>query len=247
MSLEKRIVEALHAADDFQPSPDLFARLQRSIEEDRAHRRRIRIAIGLIVAGLMIVAWFLMAVAERSPQGVTTVPKWSIQVVVTVLQIAVLVTLGPALRRLGTPLLADVFHLNPATGHRFARLLDIAYYLFFGGLIVNSVDIRGLAEHVGASGEEVWTGLARVAGFLLQLGIVHTVNLALLPVIGLLFTSSTRRAKRMAAGGAESPPESPLARNADRLARGIVVTVAALAIAGTLALLAIILVSIGLS
>lgn len=37
MSLEKRIADALHAADTFQPSPDLFTRLQRSIEEDLAH------------------------------------------------------------------------------------------------------------------------------------------------------------------------------------------------------------------
>lgn len=246
MSLEQRIADALHAADDIQPSPDLFARLQRSIEEDRAHRRRVRIAIGLIVAGLAGIAWFLSAVAERSPEGVTTVPKWSVQAVVTVVLITVLVTLGPTLRRLGSPLLENVFHLNPATGQRFARLLDIAYYLFFGGLVVNSVDTRGLAEHVGASSEEVWTGLAGTAGFLLQLGIVHTINLALLPVIGLLFTSLTRRARRQAAG-AKAPPESPLARKVDRLTRGIVLTVAALAIVGTLALLAVILVSIGLS
>lgn len=246
MSLEKRIADALHAADSFQPSPDLFARLQRSIEEDRAHRRRVQIAIGLIVAGLLVIAWFLTAVAERSPDGVTTVPKWSVQAVVTVVLITVLVTLGPVLRRLGSPLLEDVFHLNPVTGQRFARLLDIAYYLFFGGLIVNSVDTRGLAEHVGASSEEVWTGLARLAGFLAQLGIIHAINLALLPVIGLLFTSLTRKARRRAAG-VNAPPESPLARKADKLTQGIVATAAAVAIAATLALVAIVLVSIGLS
>lgn len=194
----------------------------------------------------MIVVWFLAAVAEKSPDGVTTVPKWSVQAVAAVVLITVLVTLGPVLRRLGSPLLENVFYLNPATGQRFARLLDIAYYLFFGGLIVNSVDTRGLTEHVGASSEEVWTGMARIAGFLTQLGVVHTINLALLPVIGLLFTSLTRRAKRRAAG-AEAPPESPHARRADRLALGIVVTATAVAVAATLALVAVVLVSITLS
>lgn len=245
MSLEKRIADALHAADTFQPSPDLFTRLQRSIEEDLAHRRRVRIAVGLLVVGLVIVVWFLAAVAEKSPDGVTTVPKWSVQAVAAVVLITVLVTLGPVLRRLGSPLLENVFYLNPATGQRFARLLDIAYYLFFGGLIVNSVDTRGLTEHVGASSEEVWTGMARIAGFLTQLGVVHTINLALLPVIGLLFTSLTRRAKRRAAGA--EAPESPHARRADRLALGIVVTATAVAVAATLALVAVVLVSITLS
>lgn len=108
------------------------------------------------------------------------------------------------------------------------------------------MDTRRLAEHVGASSEEVYAGLAQIAGFLVQLEIVHTINLALLPMIGLLFTSLTRRAKRRAAG-VEAPPESAQARRADRLVRIVVVTVAVIATAGTLALLAIVLVSIGLS
>lgn len=239
MSLEKRIADALHAADDFEPSIDLFARLKRSIEEDRAHRRRVRITLGLIGAGLVLLVVFLIAVAQQGPDGVVTVPKWSVQMVVTSVLIAVLLTLGPVLRRLGSPLLEEVFHLNPPTGRRFARLLDIAYYLFFGGLVVSGLDTRGLLERVTVSGDEVWLGIAQIAEFLLQLGVAHTVNLALLPVIGLLFNSLIRRARRRTAG-ADAPPESVLARKADRLATAIVMVAAAVAIAGALALVGVV-------
>lgn len=246
MSLERRIADALHAADDYQPSVDLFARLHRSIEEDRAHRRRVRVTLALVGTGAFAVVAFLVSVAERSSEGVVTVPKWSIQVVAAFVLIAILITLGPVLRRLGSPLLEEVFHLNPATGVRFSRLLDIAYYLFFGGLIVSAIDTRGLTAQVQASSEEVWIALAQIAGFLLQLGVVHTVNLALLPVIGLLFNSSIRRARRSSSGEA-APPESASARKADRLAGAIVMTAAGVAIAGALALVGVILVSLGLS
>ena len=48
MTVEQRLRDALHRADGYAPSPDLFARVQRSIEEDRAHRRRMgKITIGI--------------------------------------------------------------------------------------------------------------------------------------------------------------------------------------------------------
>lgn len=246
MSLERRIADALHAADAYQPSADLFARLHRSIEEDRAHRRRIRITVGLVALALLVLAAFLTAVAQRGPDGALTVPKWSVQLTVALVLTTILVTLGPALRRLGSPLLEDVFHLNPLTGYRFSRLLDIAYYLFFGGMIVSGFDPVDLTGSIGVPSDEIWLALAQVAGFVLRLGVVHTVNLALLPVIGLIFTSLARRAARRSAGP-RAPAESPTARRSDRLAGAVVMTVAGLAIAGTLALLALILVSIGLS
>lgn len=246
MSLERRIADALHAADDYEPSNDLFARLHRSIEEDRAHRRRVRTTIGLVSLGVVLLAGFLAAVAQRSSDGTVIVPKWSIQVAVALILTTVLISLGPVLRRLGSPLLDEVFHLSASTGQRFSRLLDIAYYLFFGGLIVNALDPRGLADQVGISSDEMWTALAQIAGFLLQLGVVHTINLALLPLIGLLFNSSVRRARRRAAGAA-APAESPDAHKADRVAGIIVMTVAVLAIAGALVLVGVVLVSLGLS
>ncbi|MBI2237588.1 MAG: hypothetical protein HYU54_03565, partial [Actinobacteria bacterium] len=51
MSLEERLREVLRRTDEYEPSPDLFARVRRSIEEDAAHRRRIRRAVASALTG----------------------------------------------------------------------------------------------------------------------------------------------------------------------------------------------------
>lgn len=236
MSLESRLTEALHQTDDYQPSVDLFARLSRSIAEDQAHRRRIlRASIG-VVLGLGILATFLIALADRDQHGVFVFPKWSMQVVVFALLTSCLLVFGPAIRRLGQPYLLDVFHMSPATGDRFSKLLDIAYYLFFGGGILSSLDLTEAGSLVPAT-ESLKFGVEQVALFLTVLGLAHVGNLLLLPIVGLLFASVTRRARRRVAGS-EAPPMSETARKTDRLAMAIVLTAVLLVIGGGLLLIA---------
>jgi hypothetical protein len=140
---------------------------------------------------------------------------------------------------LGQPYLADVFYMSPATGERFARLLDIAYYLFFGGGILSSLDLSEAESLVvGSDGLEFAT--TQVALFLTLLGLAHAVNLLLLPVVGILFSSVTRRARRSSAG-AGAPPVSQRARRADRLAMAIVIAAGLLGAGGALVLIALIL------
>ncbi|CAN5873576.1 hypothetical protein BH23ACT4_BH23ACT4_10970 [soil metagenome] len=236
MSLESRLIEALHQRDDYQPSVDLFARVRRSIEEDQLHRRRIRNAVAAVVAGISILGGFLAAVAGVDAEGVLVLPKWSIQVVVFVLLTSCLLVFGPLIRRLGQPYLADVFHLNPAAGDRFARLLDIAYYLFFGGGILSALDLTKAGSLVPVS-EGLESG-GQVAAFLAVLGLAHVGNLLVLPVLGLLFGSVTRRARRRDAGSG-APPLSKRARDADRLALAIVLTAASVGIVGVLLVVAL--------
>ena len=54
MNVEQRLVNALRAGDQVEPSPDLWTRVLHSIEEDQAHRRRVltstAAAIGTLVA-----------------------------------------------------------------------------------------------------------------------------------------------------------------------------------------------------
>lgn len=238
MSLERRITEALHQTDDYQPSVDLFARLSRSIEEDKAHRRRIRSGSAAVVLGFGILVAFLIALAEQNPDGVLVLPKWSMQVVVLGLLTSCLLVFGPAISRLGQPYLADVFHMSPATAERFSRLLDIAYYLFFGGGILSSLDLTGLGSLVPAS-ESLEFGVEQVALFLAVLGMAHVGNLLLLAIVGLLFSSVTRRARRRIAGS-EAPPVSERARKTDRLALAIVLTAALLGIGGGLLVIALV-------
>ncbi len=238
MSLESRLIEALHQRDDYQPSVDLFARVRRSIEEDQLHRRRIRNAAAGVVAGIGILGVFLSAFAAIDADGVRMLPKWSIQVVVFVLLTSCLLVFGPVIRRLGEPYLADVFHLNPATGHRFASLLDIAYYLFFGGGILSALDLTKASSLVPVS-EGLKSG-GQVAIFLAVLGLAHVGNLLLLPVVGLLFGSVTRRARRGAAGYG-APPVSKRALNADRLALAIVLTAVSVGVVGVLVVVALVI------
>jgi hypothetical protein len=237
VSLERRLTEALHQADGYQPSVDLFARLSRSIEEDQEHRRRIRRGTAAVVAGLAILATFLIALADHDPDGVLVLPKWSIQVVVFALLTSCLVVFGPAIRRLGQPYLADVFCMSPATGERFSRLLDIAYYLFFGGGILSSLDLTEAGALIPTEGLRF--GVEQVALFFTVLGLAHVGNLLLLPIVGLLFSSVTRRARRRAAGS-EAPPMSERARKTDRLAMVIVLAAALLGIGGGLLVIALV-------
>jgi hypothetical protein len=242
MSLERRLTEALRQADHYQPSVDLFARLSRSIQEDQAHRRRTRRWSAAVVVGFGILASFLIALADRDPDGLLVLPKWSMQVVVFAVLTSCLLVLGPAIRRLGQPYLADVFHMSPATGDRFSRLLDIAYYLFFGGGILSSLDLTQAGSLVPAS-ESLKFGVEQVALFLTALGLAHVGNLLLLPVVGLLFTSLTRRARRRVAGS-EAPPVSEKARRTDRLAMAILLTVVLLGIGGALMVVAFVVTGI---
>lgn len=241
MSLEKRLIEALHQRDDYQPSDDLFTRVRRSIEEDQRHRRRIRDVAAAVVAGIGILGVFLSAFAEIDPDGVRVMPKWSIQVVVFVLLTSCLLAFGPVIRRLGQPYLADVFHLHPAAGDRFSRLLDIAYYLFFGGGILSSLDLTESESLVPAS--EGLTSGGQVAVFLAVLGLAHVANLLLLPVVGLMFGSVTRRTRRRAAGS-EAPPVSKRARDADRLALAIVLTAVSAGVVGVLMVVALVVLGV---
>jgi hypothetical protein len=237
MSLERRLTEALHQTDDYQPSVDLFARLSRSIEEDRAHRRRLGRGIVAVLVGFALLASFLVAQADRDPAGVLVVPKWSTQVVMAVVLISCLLAFGPAIRRLGQPYLADVFHMQPTTGERFAALLDIAYYLFFAGGILSNLDLTEAGSFVPAA-TSLEAVMEEVAYFLTILGAAHVGNLLVLPMVGLLFSSLSRRARRGTAG-TRGPPASERAWKTDRLVMAIVVVAVLLGLGGGLVVIAL--------
>ena len=100
MTIEQLLGDALHAADEFDPSPDLFAKVQRSIEEDAAHRRRLRRALAWGAAVLISVCAYL-AVTVRVSGGVASMSVPALELLTTALMIGVVVVLGPAIRRFG--------------------------------------------------------------------------------------------------------------------------------------------------
>ena len=223
------MTEALHRADEYAPSPDLFARVQRSIEEDGAFRRRRRRALAWIAGGMAAgVTWVALFIDIKG--GTVTMPWWSLEILTAAILIAIVIVLGPLIRRFGRVLTLEVFRSNSATSDRFLALLDIAYYLVFSAFVLMSTNFSAQTEWGGRLTAQLELELVRVGGLLLLMGILHAITIAILPVMGLVFASNWRRAARTALGG-EAPEADPAAEKADRVAT-IVVWVAAAGLAG---------------
>lgn len=194
MTVEERLRDALRSTDEYQPSPDLFAKVRRSIDEDRAHRRRVgRIAAGAFGFAATIVLW--LAVWWDPQPGRAPLPWWSVVAVVVAVQVAIVSVVGPAIRRFGRTYADDVFRTNPSTGPRFLALLDVAYYLVFVGYILIVIPFRPEAVWRSAGGfpELLQSSAAVVAGLLLLMGALHALTIFALPFVGLVFASSRHR------------------------------------------------------
>jgi hypothetical protein len=232
MTLEQRLSEVLHKVDDFEPSPDLFARVNRSLEEDQAHRRRAVVAWLSIVASVAAIIVYLGLFTSRSPDGFLVIRVWVVELLETVVLVAIVLVLAPVIRRFGGLYVADVFRLDPGTGDRFLRLLDIAYYLVFFGGILEGVSLRDL-DLLARVGPELESALERLGAILLVMGLFHAATLLALPVVGLVFSSNVRRVERLQAGEGAGVA-SARATQADRIAARIVWGLAALLVVGAL-------------
>lgn len=126
MALDDLIRTALHDAERYEPSPDLFTRVQRSIEETAAHRRRVRrwtLGLGL---GAAVIAWAFAAWIEVV-DGVARMAWGRMEMLETTLLVGLVVLVGPALRRFGRTYVDDVLRASPAGGRSLLALLDIAF------------------------------------------------------------------------------------------------------------------------
>jgi hypothetical protein len=234
MSLEKRLIETLHEVDRFEPSPDLFARVNRSLSEAAAHRRRL-LAVGFgTIGSVALMVTLIGSVTSRNVNGRLMTPVWSIEIVETLALAGLVLVLAPVIRRFGDAYVLAVFHLDPTLGPRFLRLLDLAYYLTFLGAVVATSDVTGLSRTADLA---TWAegSLDRVAGVLMAMGVLHVTVLLSLPVVGLIHSSTVRRSRRQVAGAAAPPVSSPALR-ADTIASRLVWALAAIGVAGVLLL-----------
>lgn len=233
MTIEERLTDALHEADRFEPSPDLFARVGRSITEDLAHRRRMVRNYLSILVGLLLITGYFALVVSSGTTGETTIAAWEIRLFQLAVLGVLVIVLGPNIRRFARSYVADIFHLSPETGDRFLAVLDVAYYLVFAGLILVDADFGPLETEV-ALGAALNESAVAFGFLLLVMGLLHAMNIMAMPFLGLVFNSMTRLALRREAGAA-APPETLRARSADRNARAFVIAlvVAALALAVT--------------
>ena len=188
-TVEGRLRDALHdSAATITESPDLFARVELSIEDDRRlrtqHRALLAIAGCLVGASASIV----LAVVDRQ-EGEVLMDWWILEIATTAVLVAIACWLGPLIKRFGRSYAADVFRGNPRTGKSFIMLTDIAYYLIFFSYILFTVSFEprdAWSDTVTAA--QLQHETARVAGILLIIGVLHGANLMALPVMGRLLT-----------------------------------------------------------
>jgi hypothetical protein len=188
-AVESRLRDALFAGvAAAEESPDLFARIQLSIEDDRRHRRQRRRAIFIAICLLGAIAAIAFATTERR-QGELLMDWWVLELFTDAVLIGLAFWLGPLIKRFGKSYAADVFRANPRTGKSFIVLTDIAYYLIFISYIMFTMRYAPAAnwsQTVNAA--QLQHETARVAGILLIIGVLHGLNLLALPVMGRLLT-----------------------------------------------------------
>ncbi|MGI9616385.1 MAG: hypothetical protein ACR2QO_25945, partial [Acidimicrobiales bacterium] len=188
MNVEQRLTTALRRTDDYEPSPDLWARVVHSIEEDRAHRHRARLtvlAIALSLSGLVVCALLGL---EEGPIGRRV--DWRVlEALETIGLVGLLASLGPAVRRFGRGYSSDMFRSSGQMGDALLLVLDVAFYLVFAGYILLTVNLDSslpsavLADQLGATS-------IRVGGLLLAMGMLHAITFMFIPLLALIHNST---------------------------------------------------------
>jgi hypothetical protein len=199
-TFEQELRGALRSrAATVRPAPDLSARVWHSVEVDRRRGRgrwwrRLAAGVGGVTVTAFLI-WGMTGSSSARPQGGTNVSWWMLELATTAVLVAIAIWLGPFIKRYGRAYAADVFHDNPLTGKSYIVLTDIVYYLIFIAYIMFTMRFEpelgwGYAREVTA--DQIGHEVRRVAGILLIIGVLHGVNIVLLPVLGRLFALNRR-------------------------------------------------------
>lgn len=118
---------------------------------------------------------------------------WILELITTIVLVAIVLVLGPLIKRYGKSYAADVFAANPRTGKSYLVLMDVAYYLIFGAFILLTIRFEpptNWADEVNAAQLQAET--VRIAGLLILMGLLHGLNVITLPIIGRLLSLNRR-------------------------------------------------------
>ena len=202
-SVERRLHQALQSDTSGRASPDLLGRVLGSIADDasRRHKRRRVIAAWMVSA---VLATTLILTLSPQRNGRLVMDWWILELATTGLLIGLAFWLGPFIKRFGKAYAADVFHDNPQTGKSFIVLTDIVYYLIFTAYILFTVSFEANSETGNVNASQLKIETARIGGILLIIGVLHGVNLVLMPVLGRLFSMNRHLAGPSQHGGAEN-------------------------------------------
>lgn len=194
-ALEDRLHEALTGEDPGRAvSPDLFARVVGGIEDDRRRRRHLR---STVIGWAAAVALAAATVITMQREGLS-MPWWVLEIATTLGLVAIALWLGPFIKRFGRAYAADVFHDNPMTGKSYIVLTDIVYYLIFAAYILFTVRFEPQADWGMLRADQTVNAaqlkfeVERLGGILLIIGILHGLNIVLMPVLGRLFSLNRR-------------------------------------------------------
>ncbi|WP_457253572.1 hypothetical protein [Pedococcus sp. P5_B7] len=196
-TLEERLHEALVSEGTrAEPSPDLFARVVASIDDDRARRRRLARVGALWLVGTAALTAAVLTLTPKDGKGLH-MPWWILEVGTNLALLAIALWLGPFIKRFGRAYAADVFHDNPLTGKSYIVLTDIVYYLIFAAYILFSVHVAPQKDWQNSisgkvTAEQVTFELGRLGGILLIIGILHGLNIVLMPLLGRIFSLNRR-------------------------------------------------------
>jgi hypothetical protein len=103
--------------------------------------------------------------------------------------VAIVISLGPFIKRFGKSYAAEVFRSNPGTGKSFIVLTDFAYYLIFGAYVLFTLIFKRPSDWTDTvNATQLKTETVKIAGIFLLMGVLHGANLLMLPIIGRLLT-----------------------------------------------------------
>jgi hypothetical protein len=115
---------------------------------------------------------------------------WVIELTTDLILVAIVLVLGPLIKRFGRAYAGDIFRGNPRTGKSYLVLMDIAYYLIFTAFILFTVTfsppIAWLPEARDPLGSQLQHQVTRIGGMLLLMGVLHGLNVLSLPLVGRL-------------------------------------------------------------
>lgn len=197
MTVEQRLSEAFRHVDRIEPSADLWTRVVHSIEEDRAHRRRVVVSL-VATLGVFVGLVTVGAIARRDGPFGVHVSRPVMELLELIGLAAVVVALGPAIRRFGRHFAEDLFPADPSLAVMLLRLLDLAYYQVFAAYILMTTQFEfelGVAAMPASRdlAQQLEEAAIRFGGLLLLAGVLHALTLLVLPFVALVHNSTRRR------------------------------------------------------
>jgi hypothetical protein len=212
--VEQRLIAAFDdARETVVEHPDLFVRVERTLEQAVARRRFRRRLAGGLAAFITANAALALALSDIEDRRID-MAWWVIELITNIVLVAIAIALGPFIKRFGRAYAADVFRSNPHTGKSYLVLTDVAYYLIFTAFILFTIRFEQSPDWVDSRAVLYQHEVARIGGILLIMGILHTANVLALPIIGNLLQGVRPRShhagtRTSADAGGQVPPLGP--------------------------------------